>query len=467
METERASSSAVAEYSHRGSKALATVSPATIGGSKVSGLSSCDRDIASAGFSGWDPDRLGLESPRWTFDENYEMGCGGLTDSQQADERVNESTAIGFTDSTESCGAEPARGLKLQVAVRLKPRRRRPKQELEQLRRIVAQLTETRDQLRRQARCKMDSHRLSKKGSALLWEKTAGEQDLHRKRAENTNRQLRKLLQTQRRKASYLERTLHTGPKSASEMPDWCSSTDEEGATPADNDAVFEDLANELDGMYLQVAQTRTTSKPFPVAWEKSRVRSGVVFTDQDRKIVPFDRRVVETAVWDSMGERGVRDGNNSSVSCSEGTNNTRNSSWHATYRRKSLDVDVLLRKVARKFVADDQTVVVCRTLMEPTSLGNFTLSGFQYWENRYVVIERGMLAGSAPATTIDTFLEVFRHTQRGEQSEQYPARYVGMLSEYEIIAWQNLIAARAQTLENLMMDAASSRRSIGGGDAA
>ncbi|OWZ05611.1 hypothetical protein PHMEG_00022271 [Phytophthora megakarya] len=168
---------------------------------------------------------------------------------------------------------------------------------------------------------------------------------------------------------------------------------------------------------------------------------------------MPFARHDVEQAVWDSMGKGGIQNSRNRFITGDYTAENTRTSSWRSTYSRDRLKLDVLIRKVARRFAAENCTIVVCRMLMQPTSYGSISLSGLQYLENRYVVIQNGQngpLPDLGQTTTISCYLEVERQNTR---AGVHPP---GILKNYEINAWTNLVADRAQILENLLLERAT-----------
>ncbi|KAK1935800.1 hypothetical protein P3T76_010494 [Phytophthora citrophthora] len=128
---------------------------------------------------------------------------------------------------------------------------------------------------------------------------------------------------------------------------------------------------------------------------------------------------------------------------------------WRAAYGYNQVQVDALIRKVARKFVTDSCTIMVCHTLMQPSSFGSISVAGVQYWENRYVVIRSGQNPGKA---VISSYLDVERHSSQGVKTDNTGSS--DLLGDYEIFAWKNLVTARNQTLENLLMEHAMDLKS-------
>ncbi|GMF34593.1 unnamed protein product [Phytophthora lilii] len=439
-----------------------------------------------------------IELPLQHSPEEIEIDFGlGMTHSSRTERKLNEigpvtniSTAgyhpgdrtgfAGFPVCGSGAFSEPES--KLAVSAKLKPRRRRtPKQDLEKLRYLVESLTLRRDELRQQAQRKtqVDSHlgeeeKENRQRNAALWEQVANVQRCQRERSEVENGRLKKMLQTQRRKTLYLKRVLKASCATDAEVGVGFIRDCSDGevlmvlfemlqimeqvfglksadslarATAADDAAVFEVLASKLDEMYLG-----TVLHPFSLHWSNSLNIPTAIFTNENRKSVPFSQQVAERAVWDSMGERGIRGGKNYCINCDERAFNTRTSSWRAAYRDK-LQVDVLIRKVARKFVNEDSTVVVSRALMQPTSFGSVSLSGLEYWEDRYVVIKSGAYSKLGPTSSIFSYLSVERSKDDGSGNDRSRARSADLLAMYELVAWQNLVAARTQTLENLLLE--------------
>ncbi|RLN92127.1 hypothetical protein BBJ28_00001139 [Nothophytophthora sp. Chile5] len=287
-----------------------------------------------------------------------------------------------------------------------------------------------------------------------------------RKRAEADNGELRTLLQTQRRKAQYLKRALLKDTDMDAEVMERLLGVNQRNLpsdnTPADNDAVFEELSSKLDETYLEVeamfdssaAQAFSPSST-PSRWRTPDADSDVVFTDQECKTVPFHRLIADRAVWESMGERGVRHSKNHFIKSFDVTDNTKSSSWRVVSKRNRLKIDVLVRKVARKFVSENRTVVVCRMLMEPTSLASMSLVGLKYYETRYIVIEPGTSSEFGPKSTIHCYLKVERQSERNGGDERNQANWLGSMSEYEVMTWKGLIKGRNQILENLLLEEA------------
>jgi hypothetical protein len=415
-----------------------------------------------------------------SFDDELALGhpperrhAVGTADSSQNDSVCAEDRPAGSVSSAGEMqmdemqlagfaarGLEPRPTHAASVQVRLKPRRRRTaKDELEKLRRHVASLTLRRDALRRGLAEERSQEGEDASGQdAALWEQVAGMQRSQRQRSETENGQLRRMLQTQRRKAQYFRRVLSSSSASDARSLEQIFGLETLGsslaAVPGDNDAVYEELRSKLDDMYLEVAPD-ALSASFPADWSSVQASSGVVFTHRERKRVPFERRVVELAVWDSMGKRGVEDGKNYCVCSEDVAGDTRTSSWRAAYSRSRLQIDVLIRRVARKFVVEDCTIVVCRILMQPTSFGAVSLSGLQYWESRFVVIQRGPQSQLGATTTVSCYLDVARGNTQASTPQHTQPRRAASFSDYEAVAWRSVVAARAQTLENLLLERA------------
>ncbi|KAG1712888.1 hypothetical protein DVH05_000623 [Phytophthora capsici] len=384
-----------------------------------------------------------------TLDEAvaFLVDCGFT--SSESNPPSSENSSPKLTLGREQEGINALSNNTKSVSIQLKPRRRRtPKDEIEKLRRQVADLTVTRNELRRLKAGNTTDGGTGAQNVAI-WESVAHLQRSQREQSEAKNEQLKKILKTQRRKTRNLRWILRSNARTdvqiMKEVFGVKSLNSSLVSVSTDNVAVFQELASKLDGMYLEVVRV-AVSPLFPADWRRPKPCFDVVFVHHSRKVYPFCRRVADQAVWDTMGQRGIEGAGNYCINVGDTDKGTRTSSWRAAYSYNRVQVDVLIRKVARKFVTDSCTIVVCSSLMQPTSFGSISVAGVQYWEHRYVVIQPG---GNPDKAAISCYFDVERHGNQAGNT----ANNSDLLGEYEMVAWQNLVAARTQTLENLLME--------------
>ncbi|RLN50020.1 hypothetical protein BBJ29_002958 [Phytophthora kernoviae] len=101
---------------------------------------------------------------------------------------------------------------------------------------------------------------------------------------------------------------------------------------------------------------------------------------------LPFDLRQTEKVVWASDG-KGCADPNVISTQNFTDGGNTRMRSMRFPFSIEGLDVRMDMRSVTQKYVEQDRTVFIKRTLIKPT----INLMSLEFIETSRIVLKRGL----------------------------------------------------------------------------
>ncbi|GMF48909.1 unnamed protein product [Phytophthora fragariaefolia] len=209
------------------------------------------------------------------------------------------------------------------------------------------------------------------------------------------------------------------------------------------NDEVFDELLEGIDQVYADLDR-QYDAETLGAVLRPGRKHQ--LFPDSpagtpfvkfiDKNQVPFDLQHTEDAVWKFLqGPRALKGRVCSKVllSCEGGL---------ATYVRE--------QRVARKFVEENRTVFVSRTLSEPTIVMPWP-AGLRFSETMSVIVTAGKnLASGQESTIIERIVSVSRHIGGGKAVvfKEWSA-FVDIAVE----GWDRKMSCNRQEIENLLLD--------------
>ncbi|RLN21168.1 hypothetical protein BBJ28_00025075 [Nothophytophthora sp. Chile5] len=111
------------------------------------------------------------------------------------------------------------------------------------------------------------------------------------------------------------------------------------------------------------------------------------------------------------------------------------------------------VREVARKYVTEDRATFICRSVMEPTPIGENGAVGLKFRETMSVVVKRGEpLASGQETTIIESHLCATRHDEGIETARKFrEAAYV----DIAIDGWEHTLSISNQGIENFLFEEA------------
>ncbi|GMF39071.1 unnamed protein product [Phytophthora fragariaefolia] len=333
------------------------------------------------------------------------------------------------------------------------PRRRHrvsKKEEISELRDTVAELSQQLDRLQASSApnspAEEDVHvRSILSQPESLWQQVAARQLLLRQKAEEANAQLRTLVETRVRETKNLKRMLTL-----------CSQTLEliglkrrkqvftRGAPPKDNEEVFAKLLKGTDDLYLGLDKFFADKgmPQVPCPGRKRQVQrnavNGAILVFLDKNQVPFDLEKTEKAVWKLLADRHRKDGPYKQVCWSQ----------QICIRLMRLTLNAIL---ARKYISDDRAVFICRSVMEPTPVGESGACGLKFHETMTVVVRRGEPLSSGQETTI---IESYLCATRQDEGTDMARKFRGeVYVDIAIEGWERSLVSNNQDIENLLFD--------------
>ncbi|KAJ8519913.1 hypothetical protein ON010_g18023 [Phytophthora cinnamomi] len=286
-----------------------------------------------------------------------------------------------------------------------------------------------------------------------------------RQKAEDANAHLRTLVETRVRQTKNLKRMLSR--RNDSETLELIGLKRRKqvythGPPPKDNEDVFAKLLKGTDELYVGLdkmfADKGMTQVPCP--GRKRQVQrnavNGAIVVFLDKNQVPFDLEKTGKAVWKLLADRHRKDGPYKQGKIdyeSQQIGNTVTNFVSFTCVAGDLTALLQVREVARKYVTDDRAVFICRSIMEPTTVGERGANGLKFHETMTVVVRRGEPLSSGQETTIiESYLCATRQDEGTEMARKFRGEvYVDIAIE----GWEHTLASNNQDIENLLFDEA------------
>ncbi|RLN26570.1 hypothetical protein BBJ28_00014981 [Nothophytophthora sp. Chile5] len=217
---------------------------------------------------------------------------------------------------------------------------------------------------------------------------------------------------------------------------------------PSDTPAVFERLMTESHEVYTGIDE-------FLNARRQQRLNGNTFFEHSDAKTLPFERHLVEQAMWRALGYRVIRRQTNFYRDHVEATDDTISSCAHMVIRYEDLGVYIQLRLAGRKYREENRTIIVMRALVEPKGLDNRAPLGLAFQETHVRVVTPRFPAVGGPgiaATTVETHVSVTQHLP-GNWTRQFWREW----SDDSIARsmWNQAITARMLVIEDQLFDEA------------
>ncbi|KAL4165828.1 hypothetical protein KRP22_014538 [Phytophthora ramorum] len=365
-------------------------------------------------------------------------------------------------DSEAASAASPS--------VKSQRRRQSKRDEINDLRDTVAELSQQLDQLQTSSTPNSPAEEEARVRSILsqpqsLWQQVATRQLLLREKAEDVNAQLRSLVETRARQTKNLKRMLSRrndtetleliGMKRRKKMH-------VTGPPPKDNEEVFAKLLQGTDELYVGLDKLFADKgmAQVPCPGRKRQVQrdavNGSIVMFLDRNQVPFELYKTQRAIWKLLAGRHRKE-----TPYSEGTID-----WESQEKGNTLsnyvafncvagDASALLqvREVARKYITEDRATFICRSVMEPTRTGEKVSMGLKFQETMTIVARPGEPLSSGQETTIiESYLCATRHDEDTALARKFRGEvYVDIAIE----GWEQSYSSNNQDIENLLFDEA------------
>ncbi|KAG6618494.1 Protein kinase [Phytophthora cinnamomi] len=311
---------------------------------------------------------------------------------------------------------------------------------------------------------------------ASMWEEIAARQLQRRLQSEEENKKLRDMLQIQLHEARNLKRVLKRRTK-IDMMEDMfgmkrCKML--EDGYPEDNAQVFEDMLRDVDELYVGTdalfAEKGLYDLPCPGRHRNAtrNVTNGAFLELMERRLVPFDIRTTEKAMYKTMrrisfqGLRKIEDFQGRVQFRShhiEELSNTIKTSFLVETTDLGNVKGAQFRQVVRKYVEKDQVVFICKMLMEPVIAKVGKASGFLTRTTLRIILreETPQSAKEKPVTRIDSLFTATRFDQ-GLQGARGIRNSPNL--DLGIAVWDEAISRIAYQVESLAIDDSSRKLS-------
>ncbi|KAE8904862.1 hypothetical protein PF005_g8567 [Phytophthora fragariae] len=302
-----------------------------------------------------------------------------------------------------------------------------------------------------------------------MWEAIAARQLRRRLQSEEENAKLRNMLQIQMHEARNLKRVLKRRTKidlmedmlgmKRHKMLDDC--------IPEDNAQVFEDLLRDIDELYVGTealfAEKGLYDLPCPGRHREARrhVTDGLFLEIMERRLVPFDIRTTEKAMYKTTRQIGFQE----TISVGDLADRVQFHSHHIEESSNTIKTSVFaeasnvgdvrgahFRKVVQRYVEKDRVVFVCKMLMEPVLFEAGKPSGFHTRATLRIVLkdEAAQSAMGKHATRIESHFSATRYDEglSGVRSIRTSPNLA-----IDIAAWDETVSRIAHHVENLAID--------------
>ncbi|KAE9274568.1 hypothetical protein PF008_g29561 [Phytophthora fragariae] len=348
-----------------------------------------------------DEDFLMDESSILTFLADCELDCEvapistSSSDLSTPPRHCDTLTTTWSTTTSSTANSSPEK------AIAIEPKklwRQRRKEEVLKLREVVKQLSAELEHLKWTAGVHstlpsvletppaVNAQASHKTEVSVMWERIAGHQSMLRQESEEENAKLRddlwlQLQQTKRMQRA-IKRKLRESFVSSSMDLIKHHRLNTRGVTPPLNSkTVFDQLMVGLDESYVGVE----------AIFEK-----GTFVEFLDNYALPFDLRETAKVIWTPKKDQSDLYYKQNFTS----GRNTRMESYCDAFSLQGLDLRIIMRSVARKYVEKDRVVFITRTLIEPIYEG---ASIHSLVETKRMVLRRGNVSAIGPTTVMQS----------------------------------------------------------------
>lgn len=350
---------------------------------------------------------------------------------------------------------------------RNRKRRQSRKEQIEDLRQTVSELSQRLDSLRTVTPphtpvASPPSSPSTQVASILsppqsLWQRVAERQFKLRHEAEKENATLKDLIAAHKRSNRNIRRMMRR--RLNDEMMDEIQTLKRSKLTDSGrNEDVFAELLDGIDERYADLDNLFAAKgmDKVPCPGRKRQVYRGAVDGDalvelMDRNCVPFDFKRTEKAVWEFLQGRKLREGQHICSEEYQQSENTSKSCVGFTVTSTGLASYAKEQRVTRKYTEEGRTVFISRMIAEPISqrLSESRPAGIKFKETMGVVVRGGDTLSSGQQTTIiESHVSIARYPHESSTApKEGLSTYVDTVAE----GWSLKVAFNNQQIENLL----------------
>ncbi|ETK81902.1 hypothetical protein F441_12890 [Phytophthora nicotianae CJ01A1] len=418
------------------------------------------------------------DSDSWMEDELSTSGQGKAQDAN-----LEELFIGGGRRSSPTTASSNKRSMVVPsnaTAASMMPRRHRVsrKEELEYLRKKVAEMEDKLNKLKKQAEgggtppppapvVPEDAQAaMQLEQSVALWKKMAQRQKSQREMVESENGKLREKLKTQVRMAKSLQRILRKRERAAEEITaespkrfkQLCETATD--LTDAGSTLEFDALTQNLDALYAitneRIALCPVASGANPVL-RKQDVKyndfTGMFLEFLHSKLVPFDLASVNRASWRHMSEPGIKY-NSYFEESATATENTVMRKFGVEIKQDTRTAKMAGIQAIRRYVESDRIVIVRESVIDQTELGDAAAQGITFRDVGWLVLKdvTGQVSASGPMTLVQSYSTLTPDLDLNSRWE------VGALTDFVLQSREDMEVGNESIVENLLLEEAAKR---------